>query len=72
MAKIERMHARFNVILYEKVLKYINKELYISAYEQAFQLSSNDSQKSNVKAALGMLGYMLGDIDVSKQVLFNR
>ncbi|XP_046856769.1 tetratricopeptide repeat protein 37-like [Xenia sp. Carnegie-2017] len=41
------------------------------AYEQAFQLSSNDSLKSNVKAALGMLGYMLGDIDVSKQVLFN-
>lgn len=40
------------------------------AYEQAFELASNANQRSHIRAAMGMLGYVLKDVIGSKNMLF--
>ena len=42
------------------------------AYEQAFELATDGGQKSHVRAAMGMLGYMSGEIDGCKLALCER
>ncbi|CAB4027696.1 Tetratricopeptide repeat 37 [Paramuricea clavata] len=46
-----------------------NLEQSYQVYEQAFELATNEGQKSHVRAAMGILGYILGDVDRCKFAL---
>ena len=43
-----------------------------AAYEQAFQLTDTDADRSCVLTAMGMVGYALNDKDGAKSMLFKR
>lgn len=46
--------------------------LLLQVYEQAFEIATNEGQKSHVRAAIGMLGYISGDVDRCKFALCER
>ena len=56
----------------EKPTVNLNYSLFHLAYEQAFELATNESQRSHVRAAMGMLGYISGDKDGCKLALYER
>lgn len=44
----------------------------LTAYDKALEVSTNDTDSSQIHAALGMVAYKFGDIDGAKASLFQR
>lgn len=44
----------------------------LTAYDKALEVSTNDTDSSQIHAALGMLAYKFGDMDGAKSSLFQR
>lgn len=44
----------------------------MTAYDKALEVSTNDTDSSQIHAALGMVAYKFGDMDGAKSALFQR
>lgn len=44
----------------------------LTAYDKALEVSTNDTDSSQIHAALGMVAYKFGDMDGAKSSLFQR
>lgn len=60
------------VMIYDIVIGVSKCYWILTAYDKALEVSTNDTDSSQIHAALGMVAYKFGDIDGAKASLFQR
>lgn len=60
------------VMIYDIVIGVSKCYWILTAYDKALEVSTNDTDSSQIHAALGMVAYKFGDMDGAKSSLFQR
>lgn len=60
------------VMIYDIVIGVSKCYWILTAYDKALEVSTNDTDSSQIHAALGMVAYKFGDMDGAKSALFQR